>query len=98
MVHQGSIVLSHHLKGLWAHAIHDDLGATLDPKAVRYSMVTSSLREAELGTADVTLDHEPSSRRLNDSDRAISAPLEEKPFSSVREFARATDIPRATVN
>jgi hypothetical protein len=53
---QRSIVLYLLLKWLSAHAIHDDLVATLGPKAVAYSMVTRYLREAKLGTAEVTLD------------------------------------------
>jgi hypothetical protein len=60
------------------------------------------LREAKLGTAGVTLDPEPSSPHLDDSDRAILATLEEKkshfrPCENLRELARATHIPRATV-
>jgi hypothetical protein len=47
---QGSLVLYLHLNWLLAHAIHDDLVATLDPKAVVYSTVTQYLREAKLGT------------------------------------------------
>jgi hypothetical protein len=61
-----------------------------------YSAVTHYLREAKLSTAEVILDRELSSRRLDDSDRAILATLEEKPFSSVRELVQATHIPRAT--
>jgi hypothetical protein len=59
--------------------------------------VTRDLHEAKLGTAQVTLDPEPSSPRLGDSDWDISAALEEGPFSSVRELARATHIPGAIV-
>jgi hypothetical protein len=40
---------------------------------VAYSTVTRYLREAKLGTAEVALDREPSSPRLDDSDRAILA-------------------------
>jgi hypothetical protein len=55
---QSSIVLYLHLKALSAHAIHDDLVATLGPKAVAYSRVTRYLREAKVGTSEVTLDPE----------------------------------------
>jgi hypothetical protein len=87
------------LKGLLAHVILDDLVATLDPKAVTYSPVTRYLREARLGTAEVTLEPESSSPRLDDCDRAILAALKEEhfQFSSVREIARATHIPHTTV-
>jgi hypothetical protein len=94
---QRSIVLYLHLKGLSTHAIHDDLVATLGSKAVVYSTVTRYLRESEFGTAEVTLDPEPSSPRLDDSDRVVLATLEERTFSSVPEFARASYISRATV-
>jgi hypothetical protein len=75
---QRSIVLYLHLKELSAHTIHDDLVAALGPKAVAYSRVTRYLREAKLGTAEVTLSPEQSSPHLDDSDRAILAVLEEK--------------------
>jgi hypothetical protein len=75
---QRSNVLYLHLKGLLGHAIHDDLVATLSPKAVAYNMVTPYLHEAQVGTAEVTLGPEPSSPHLDDSDRAILAALEEK--------------------
>jgi hypothetical protein len=97
MMDQRLIVLYLHLKWLSAHTIHDDLVVTLDPKAVVYNMVTGYLREAKLGIAEVSLDTEPNSPRLDDSDRDILAALEERPFSSVRELARATHIPRAAV-
>jgi hypothetical protein len=96
-IDQRSIVLYLHLKGLSAHAIHDDLVATLGPKAVVYSRVTRYRREAKLSTAEVSLDPESSSPHLDDSDRAILAALDKKPFSSMRELARATHIPRASV-
>jgi hypothetical protein len=60
------------------HAIHDDLVATLVLKAVTYNMVMHYLREAKIGTSEVTLNPEPSSHRLDDSDRAILAALEDK--------------------
>jgi hypothetical protein len=77
-IDQRSIVLYLHLNGLLAHVIHDDLVATLGPKAVTYSTVTGYLRETELGIAEVTLDRESSSPYLDDSDRVILAALEEK--------------------
>jgi hypothetical protein len=64
MIDQRSIVRHLHLKGLSAHAIHDNLVATLGPKAVASSRVTRYLREAKLSTAEVTLNLEPSSPHL----------------------------------
>jgi uncharacterized membrane protein len=95
---QRSIVLYLHLKGRSVHVIHGDLVATLGPKAVAYSTVRYYLREAKLSTAEVTLDPEPSSHHLDDSDRDILEALEEKPFSSVRKLARVTHIPRTTIS
>jgi hypothetical protein len=96
-MNQRSIVLYLHLNGLLAHAIHDNLVATLDPKAVAYSTVTRYFLEAKLGTARFTFDSKPSSPHLDDSDYAILAALEERPFSSMRELTRAIHIPCATV-
>jgi hypothetical protein len=78
MMDQSSIVLYLHLKRLSVHAIHDDLVAILGPKAVAYSTVTRCLRGAKLSIAEVTLDPEPSSPRLNDFNQCISAALEAK--------------------
>jgi hypothetical protein len=59
-----SIVLYLHLKGLSVHAIHDDLVATLGPKAGAYSTVTRYLRETKLGTAYITFNPESRSSHL----------------------------------
>jgi hypothetical protein len=74
-----SNILSLHLKGLSAHAIPDHLVATLDPKAVAYSMVTHYLREAQLSTAEVTLDPEPSSPHLTSTIPTSQSPSFESP-------------------
>jgi hypothetical protein len=79
-----SIVLCLHVKRLSAHEIHDDLVATLSPKAVAYSTVTCYLHEAKFGTTKVTLDLEPSSPHIDDSDQAILAALKENPFVRAR--------------
>jgi hypothetical protein len=75
---QRSIVLDLHLKDLSANAVHDDLVATLGTKAVAHNTMTRYLREAKLGTAEVTLDPKPSSPHFDDPDRDILAALEEK--------------------
>jgi hypothetical protein len=97
---QRSVVLDLHLKGLSAHAIHEDLVATLGPKAVAYSTVTHHLREAKLGTAEVTLDPEPCSLHLTSmipTGLSWQPWKKRKPFASMRELARSTHIPRAIV-
>jgi hypothetical protein len=56
--------------------------------------LTGYLREAKLGTAEVTLDPEANSPHIDDSDLYILETVEEKPFSSVCELAQATHISR----
>jgi hypothetical protein len=70
-----------------AHVIDDDLVGTPGRKAVAYSTVTRYFHEAE-----VIFDPEQCSPHVGDSDRAILAAMKEKPFSFVRELARATHI------
>jgi hypothetical protein len=70
---------------------HDDLGATLGYEAVAYSIVTKYLRTAKFNSTMVpsnpdACSHHLTSPHLDDSDKAILAIFEEKPFSSVREF------------
>jgi hypothetical protein len=93
-MHQRLIVLYLCLKGLSVHAIHDDLAATLDPKAVVYNTVTRYLCEVKLGTAEVTLDPEPSSPHLDDSDQAILAALEGKKS----RFRPCEDLPEPHIS
>jgi hypothetical protein len=45
---------------------------------VAFNLVTRHLREAKVGTAEVTLDPEPSSPHFDDPDRALLMALEEK--------------------
>jgi hypothetical protein len=68
---QRSVVLYLHLKGLLAHAIHDDLVAILGPKAATSQTVTACHHETKLGTGKVSLDLEPCSHYLDDSDWAL---------------------------
>jgi hypothetical protein len=77
------MILDLDLKELSAHAIHDDLVATLGLKAVAYRTMTCYLPEAKLGTIEVNFEPEPNSSCLEGSERAILIALDEKPFSSV---------------
>jgi hypothetical protein len=80
-----------------AQAIHDDLVATLGYKALAYSTVTKYLRTARFDPAKDPPNNDASSHHLDDSDQAILAALEERPFSSVCELARAcTSHPSST--
>jgi hypothetical protein len=78
-------------------AMHGDLIATLVNEAVAYSRVTKYLRTAQFNPTKVFSNPDAGSCHLDDSDRGILAALEEKPFSSVRELARATHLPATTV-
>jgi hypothetical protein len=70
-----------------AQAIHDDLGTTLGPETLAYSMIPKSLRMSRFDLAKDPQHSDASSPHLDDSDKGILAALEEKPFSSVRELA-----------
>jgi hypothetical protein len=96
---QKSIVLNlrHHLKGMSAQAIHDDLMSTLCNEAITDRTVTKYPRTAQFNPTKVPSNPDASSTHLDDSDRATLATLEEKPFPSVRELARATHLPPTTV-
>jgi hypothetical protein len=80
-----------------ARVIHDDLVATLGEEAIAYSTVTKYLREAQTGRDDAMQLSEEISPHIDDSDDAILSTLEELPFSSVRQFSRATHLPATTV-
>jgi hypothetical protein len=86
-------MLYFHLNEMSIQAIHDDLVATLGYKALAYSMVTKYLRTARFDPATNPLNSDASSPHIDDSDKAVLAALEEKPFSSVQELARATYLP-----
>jgi hypothetical protein len=65
-----------------------------------YNTVTYYLREAKLGTAEVTRDPEPSSPHITltiPTGRSWQHWKKRKAVSSVRELVRATHIPRAHV-
>jgi hypothetical protein len=82
---------------MWPQAIHDDLVATLGAKALACRTVTKYLHTAWFDPAKDPPTSDASSHHLDDSDKAILAALEEKPFSSLREFARAIHLSRVPV-
>jgi hypothetical protein len=86
------------MEGMSAQAIDDNLVATLGAEASAYSTVMKYLGTAQFDPAKDPLNSDASSSHLDDSDKAILAALEEKSFSSVRELARATHLPRITVH
>jgi hypothetical protein len=77
--------------------IHDDIVATLGPDAVSYSSVTRYLREARFPTSKPEPYPTDVQRDLDDSDRAILAALEDRPFASVRQLSRLAHLPSTTV-
>jgi hypothetical protein len=81
-----SIVLDLHLKGLSVHAIHEELVASLGPRAMAYNTAMPYLGEVRLGITEISPDPQSSSARLDHSDWVISATLEEKKsYSHPRE-------------
>jgi hypothetical protein len=68
-----------------AQTIHDDRIATLDNEAVAYSDMATYLPTAQFDARKVRSNLEASSPHLDDSDRAVLATLEERPFSLVCE-------------
>jgi hypothetical protein len=81
-------------KGFSAHAIHEELVQILGLDAVAYSTVTSHLR-ASRWTAQTEERHSDPSPDIVDN--AVLEALDQTPFASVRELAKATCIPRTTV-
>jgi hypothetical protein len=94
---QRPIVAYLSLKGMSAREIHDDIVATLGPDVVSYSSVTRYLREARFPPSKPEPRPADVQRDLDDSDQAILAALEERPFASVRQFSRLTHLPSTTV-
>jgi hypothetical protein len=92
---QRSIVLYSNRKGLTAQVIHDDLVATLGEEAIAHSTVTNYLVVARIIPRDPTPFAAATSPHIDESDEAILIPLEELPFSSVRQLSRAIHLPKA---
>jgi hypothetical protein len=94
---QKPIVLYLRMKGMALDAIHDDLVRTLAKDAVAYSMVTKSVRSAQVsGRKEATPPEDPYVER-SPVDKAILTALPEFPFSSVRGLSRRICLPRSTV-
>jgi hypothetical protein len=94
---QRPIVADLSLKGMSERETHDDIVATLGPDALSYISVTRYLREARFPPSKPKPYPADVQRDLNDSDQAILAALEDKPFASVRQLSRLTDFPSTTV-
>jgi hypothetical protein len=93
-MNQRTICLYLSRKGFSAHAIHEKLVQLLCPDAIAYSTVTYHLR-ASRWTAQTEERH--SDPPPDVADNAILEALDQTPFVSVCELAKATCIPRTTV-
>jgi hypothetical protein len=91
---QRAICLYLSRKGFSAHAIHEELVQILGPDAIAYSTVTYHLRVSRW-TAQTEERHSDPSPDVVDN--SVLEALDQTPFASVRELAKATCIPRTTV-
>jgi hypothetical protein len=91
---QRTICLYLNIKGLSPQVIHDELVQILGLDAIAYSKVASYLRASHwrAQNEEQHSDHPP-----DVIDKAILQALNQTAFASVRELAKSTCIPRATV-
>jgi hypothetical protein len=85
------------LERMSAREIHGNIIATPGPDAVSYSSVTSYLSEARFPHSKPESHPADVQRDLNDSDQAISAALEDIPFTSMRQLSGLTHLPSTTI-
>ena len=97
LLEQRSIVLFLQRKGFTATLIHKELVEVLGSEAVSYSTVTKYLR-SELTTpiskVCPKMDEKSGDEIIDD---AIISVLADEPYSSVRQIAQRTKIPKSTV-
>jgi hypothetical protein len=94
-MHQRSIVWFLTTQGLSAPDIHDELVAVLGSDAIGYSTVTKYPRQSRLPQM-IPDTLEPPTTTLTDD--VILDALQQQPFSTIREFAKLTCIPRSPVH
>jgi hypothetical protein len=92
---QRSICLFFAVKRLSAQVIDNELVAVLSPDAIGYSTVTNYLRQRHIPSTLCEIPDEPTATVI---ENAILDALEKQPFSSIRELAQLTCIPRSTVH
>jgi hypothetical protein len=83
------------MKGLSAQEITGELVAVLGSDAIGYPTVTKYLRQTRIPPIPMQTLEKP---RNTVTDDAILDPLQRQPFSSIRELAKLTCIPRSTVH
>jgi DNA-binding MurR/RpiR family transcriptional regulator len=91
---QRTICLYLSRKGFSSHAIHEELVQLLGSDAIAYSTMTYHLR-ASRWTAQT--EERDSDLPRDVIDNAILETLDQTPFASMHELAKATCIPRTTV-
>jgi histone-lysine N-methyltransferase SETMAR len=92
---QHSICLFLAMKGLSAQKIHSELVAVLGADAIGYSTITRYLRQQHFPTKS---SEPPENTSITVVGNAILDALKQQPFSSIREIAKLTCIPRTTVH
>jgi hypothetical protein len=83
------------MKGLSVQDIHGELVAVFGFDAIGYSTVTKYLRQTRIPHILMETLEKPLNTVMDD---AILDALQQQPFSSVRELAKLTCIPRSTVH
>jgi hypothetical protein len=91
---QRTICLYLSRKGFSPHAIHEELVHLLGLDVIAYSTVTYHLRASRCTAQAEERHSEPPPDVV---DHAILEALDQTPFASVRELAKATCIPHTTV-
>jgi hypothetical protein len=94
-IDQRSICLFLALKGLSARAIDNKLTVVLGADVIADSIVTKYLRQRKFTSIFADPSEEPATIVI---DQAIRDPIEQYPFSSIRDLARLSCIPTPTVH
>jgi hypothetical protein len=92
---QQSICLFPAMKQLSVQAIYSEPVGVFGPGAIGYYTVTNYLRQRHFPS---TLRETPDESAATVIDDAILDALDKQPFSSIRELAQLTCIPRSTVH
>jgi hypothetical protein len=85
------------MKGLSANAIHNELFSVLGEDAVAYSTVRKYVRSSSFTTVPDEEENESKTPNSIIVDHTILQVLGDEPFSSVRQIAYRTRIPKTTV-
>ena len=92
-----SVVLYLHKKGLKAKAIHKDIEDTLGPNTIGYSTIREYIRSESFSSNNEGIENEEKIFNDKQNQILVENALKISPFSSVREIAKMTSIPKTTV-